>query len=81
MPNRYICAVLDAIRDCDKTKNYSYLLGLVEEAQVLANRMEAALHDRKDLKYDHTKHRELKAQIKKLEAKKKKLNKGKNDDE
>jgi hypothetical protein len=48
MPSRYICDVLDEMRSCDKTKNYSYLPGLIEEAQVLANRMEAALDERRN---------------------------------
>ncbi len=48
-PNRTICAVLDDIRALDKTKNYSALLSLVEEMQMMANRMEAALWDQKDI--------------------------------
>ena len=41
MSNRYICTVLDEMRDCVKTSNFSYLSGLIEEAQSLANRMES----------------------------------------
>lgn len=67
--NRTICSVLDAMRDCHKTRNYSYLMGLVEEAQVLANRMEAALWDQGDFKYAEKRHKKLKAKIKEMEDK------------
>ena len=49
MPNRYVCSVLEEIRECTKTQNYSYLSGLVEEAQSMVNRMEATLWDQKQL--------------------------------
>lgn len=48
MSNRLICSVLDEMRKCHETRNYSYLLSLIEEAQSLANRMEASLYDNKD---------------------------------
>ncbi len=41
-PNRYICTVFEEMRKLDANKNYSSLLSLIEEAQILANRMEAA---------------------------------------
>ncbi len=66
MPNRILCAVLDEMRDCVKTLNFSYLLGLIEEAQSLANRMEAHLYEIKDF---NRLHKDIKA----LEKKKKKL--------
>ena len=40
---RLICSILDDMRDCHKTRNYSYLPGLIEEAQYRANRMEDRL--------------------------------------
>ena len=49
MPNRLVCRVLDEMRDCSKTRNFSYLDGLIEEVQVLVNRMESKLMDQKDL--------------------------------
>ena len=49
-PNRYLCEVLDEMRKCFKTCNFSYLPGLIEEAQTLANRMEAKLNDMSDHK-------------------------------
>ena len=66
MPNRLLCDVLDEMRDCAKTLNFSYLLGLIEEAQSLGNRMEAHLHDINDF---NRLHKDIKA----LEKKKKKL--------
>ena len=43
MANRYLCDVLNEMRKCVKTLNFSYLLGLIEEAQTLGSRMEAKL--------------------------------------
>lgn len=68
MPNRTLCDVLKEIRTCHETRNYSYLLSLVEEAQSMGNRMEASLYD----KYDYNR---LRTDIKKLKNKKKKLEK------
>lgn len=41
--DRYVCSVLDEIRELDKTKRYDRLLGMVEEVQTAVNRMEARL--------------------------------------
>ena len=49
MPNRTLCGVLDEMRKAHKTRNYSYMLGLIEEAQSMGNRMEAGLYDKSDL--------------------------------
>ena len=46
-PSRTLCDVLEGMREANKTRNYGYLLGLIEEAQYLGNRMEAALSDKK----------------------------------
>ena len=69
MPNRTVCDVLQAMRECSKTKNYSYLDSLIEEAQNLANRMEAALWDQKDFERAKKRYKKLKEKIKKLEDK------------
>ncbi len=45
MPNRTICCVLDEMRKAYETRNFSYLLGLIEEAQSMANKMEARIYD------------------------------------
>lgn len=47
--NRTLCDVLADMRKCQDTHNYSPLAGLIEEAQVMGNRIEAALNDQKDL--------------------------------
>lgn len=47
--HRYLCDVLDDMRKCVKTLNFSPLEGLIEEAQIMGNRMEAALSQQKDL--------------------------------
>ena len=73
MPNRYICSVLDEMREADKSKNYSYMRGLIEEAQVLVNRMEAALYDKKDLVRAHDECKKVKAKKEKLEQEIEKL--------
>jgi hypothetical protein len=36
---------------CNKTRNYSPILGLVEEAQSMANRMEAGLAGKSDYEF------------------------------
>ena len=40
---RYICSVLDDMRRCVKSLSFGPMKGLIEEAQILANRMETAL--------------------------------------
>ena len=68
MPNRMLCSVFDEMRDCVKTLNFSYLLGLIEEAQSLGSRMESRLYDQKD-------HEHLLDDIRDLKKKKKNLKK------
>ena len=68
MANRYLCDVLNEMRKCVKTLNFSYLLGLIEEAQTLGSRMESRLFEIKDYERLHK-------EIKDLEKKKKKLEK------
>jgi hypothetical protein len=41
--DRLICDVFEEMRECLKTKNFSYLEGLIEEGQSYANRMESAI--------------------------------------
>jgi 5-bromo-4-chloroindolyl phosphate hydrolysis protein len=48
--NRTLCDVLNEMRKCHKTRNYSILLSLIEEAQSMGNRMESGLHDISDLR-------------------------------
>ena len=56
------------MRSCNETKNYSYLLGLIEEAQSMANKMESKI----DLINDFE---ELKDKYKELEEQKNELKK------
>jgi hypothetical protein len=67
MPNRYLCTVLEEMRSCLKTHNFSYLDSLIEEAQILGNRMEAALYDVSDIKEYSERRHKLKQQVEKLE--------------
>ena len=69
MPNRLVCRVFDEMRDCSKTRNFSYLDGLIEEAQVLVNRMESKLMDQKDLDELNEEIREGKVELKRLKQK------------
>ena len=69
MPNRLLCTVLDEMRECVKTLNFSYLSGLIEEAQSLGNRMEAHLYDIKDFDRLHENIKDLKKKKKKIEKK------------
>ena len=66
MPNRLLCDVLSEMRECVKTTNFSYLSGLIEEAQSLANRMESNLYDIKDFNRLHKDIKVLKKEKKKL---------------
>lgn len=65
-PNRYFCSVLDEMREAHKANNYSYFGGLIEELQVLGNRMEAALEDQKDYNRAHDKLKALKVEYNEL---------------
>ena len=67
MANRYLCDVLNEMRKCVKTLNFSYLLGLIEEAQTLGSRMESRLFEIKDYERLHKEIRDLKKKKKKLE--------------
>ena len=64
---RYLCDVLYEMRACTKTLNFSYLIGMIEEAQTLANRMEVRIHQMKDFDNLHEEIRALKKKKKKLE--------------
>ena len=70
--NRTMCEVLHEMRECTKTRNYSYLLGLIEEAQSMANRMEAKLGQVKDIEKVDKRWTELKDKMAELRAEEKK---------
>jgi uncharacterized protein YPO0396 len=73
MPNRLVCTVLEEMRKCNETRNYSYLSGLIEEVQSAVSKMEAALYDQSDLKYAEKQLKSLKKEIEELEDKKEDL--------
>lgn len=69
--NRYVCDVLRELRDiiklCEVTKRQeNLLLSLVEEAQVMVNRMEAKLADSKDVELLHEEITKAKEELKEL---------------
>lgn len=65
--DRYVCTVLEEMRKMDQTKNYAGLLGAIEEAQAMVNRMESGLEQAKGIKEIEKKYREKKKELKKLE--------------
>jgi seryl-tRNA synthetase len=77
--NRTVCSVLEEMRKLNETRNYSSLLGLIEEAQFMVNRMEAALHDAKDIRRLTEKRSELKKEVEELKCERNQL-KPKEDD-
>ena len=67
VPNRTLCDVLEEMRKCFKTRNFSYLPGLIEEAQTMGNRMERALWDQHDVERLRNERKKLEKEIKELE--------------
>ena len=68
MTHRYICDVIEEARKCFETRNFSYILGLLEEIQTLANRMESNLYASKEMReWDEGKYEKMKKQRKDLE--------------
>jgi len=57
--HRTLCDVLWELRTCHESRNYGNLLGLVEEAQTMANRMETALSYKRDIREWELEAREL----------------------
>lgn len=49
-PQRTMCDVLEEMKKCSKNLNFAPVMGLIEEAQMIANRMEAGLLTLKDKK-------------------------------
>ena len=64
--NRTICSVLEEMRACYKTRNFAGLMGMIEEAQSMGNRMESALLDQKDLQSARKKLKDVKEEYKKV---------------
>ena len=68
-PNRSLCEVLEEMRQMYKTRNFAGMLGLIEEAQSMGNRMEAHLNSVAGIKRLRRKRKGLRREIAKLEAK------------
>jgi len=66
--NRSLCDVLEEMRKCFETRNFAPLLGLIEEAQSMGNRMEAGVSDKKDLAKLQAEWHELRYKIIELRA-------------
>ena len=70
---RLMCDVLSDMRQANKSRNYSYLKGLIEEAQYRANRMEDRIYSRNEVERLEKELIKLKSEIKKLRAEKEEL--------
>jgi len=57
--SRYLCDVLDDMRSALKVLRIDLLAGLIEEAQIMGNKMESKLNDYSDMKYNLGKGKEL----------------------
>lgn len=71
--NRTLCDVLKEMRKCDKVRNYAPLKGLIEEAQIMGNRMESKLEDVKDLDSIKDRIKRARKTLKKLKEEKEEL--------
>lgn len=79
MPNRTLCSVLEEMRKAYETRNFSYLIGLIEEAQSMGNRMESKLWDQKDFERAKEDHSRIKSELKELKKEKNLLDKSEED--
>jgi len=72
-PNRYLCDILKDMRTSVEKLRIDMVPGLIEEAQIYGNRMEAKLDDQYDLKRLLEEKSTLKYEIKKLRKEKQSL--------
>ena len=70
---RCMCDVLEEMRLCCRTLNFSYIKGLIEEVQSMANKMEAKLGTIHDWEEYNKQVKDLYKELKELEGKKDKL--------
>jgi len=68
-PNRTLCDILEDMRQCFKTMNFAILPSLIEEVQIVGNRMEAALADVKNIEMINEDLHRLRAEYKDLKRK------------
>lgn len=71
--NRTLCDVLEEMRTCFKTYNFAPMLALIEEAQMMGNKMEAGLNDKHDVEKMENRKEELSKEIRELREKRKAL--------
>lgn len=86
-PNRYVCSVLDEMRnillklDKDSLERYQSIQAmLIEEAQTMVNRMEAALEDQDDFNKMNQRRKIVKKELKALEEQLELVRAGEEDD-
>ena len=63
---RTLCDVLDAMRKCYETRNFSGINGLIEEAQDMGDRMESALQEQKGYRHYRDEKNRLKKEAKEI---------------
>ena len=68
--NRTLCDVLSEMRKAYETRNFSYLLGLIEEAQSMGQKMEAKLYSIRDFKNLEQEIKQAKKELRALTEKK-----------
>jgi hypothetical protein len=71
--NRTLCDVLEEMRTCFKTYNFAPMLALIEEAQMMGNKMEAGLNDKHDVEKMENRKKELVKEIRELRKKREAL--------
>jgi len=74
-PNRYLCDIFKDMRTSVEKLRIDMIPGLIEEAQIYGNRMEAKLDDQYDLKHLLEDKSRLKHEVQELLAKKETLEK------
>ena len=74
-PSRTYCDILEEMRKLSSSRNYGALDGLIEELQVIGNRMEAGLDTQKTYKQYVKEIGELKKELKELREKKEEVEK------
>jgi hypothetical protein len=67
MPHRYICTVLEEMRTAIKVHRPDLVIGLIEEAQTLVNRMECQLNEYSDIGYELERGHDLRIKLRELD--------------
>jgi len=63
---RFLCNIFEDMRACIKVMNFSYLPGLIEEAQYRANRMETIIDRNMDWKRMQQNYERIKKDVEEL---------------